>query len=236
MAPCNLVLWSATAGSPPGPAEGAGGQHPLRHLPRAGPGRPRRWRQRTSPTPSACTPTRCPTSSACATSVSWRSRPSPTAVGRPQNLRSNGAPSLGLEPRRFRCWPGCSCVGRGHRPTAERYGGRAGARSTARCTYAKAASCLEALSTSSTGSVSIRPSTDRTTRPRSSPSPTALPRAGRGPPDLVCSLHRGMVEGFVDAMGDAEVEEFHRWCTASPARSRTSPVTCTRHPFQEEHP
>ena len=28
-------------------------------------------------------------------------------------------------------------------------------------------------------------------------------------PDLVCSLHRGMVEGFVDAMGDAEVEEFH---------------------------
>ena len=28
-------------------------------------------------------------------------------------------------------------------------------------------------------------------------------------PDLVCSLHRGMVEGFVDAMGDATVEDFH---------------------------
>jgi predicted ArsR family transcriptional regulator len=27
-------------------------------------------------------------------------------------------------------------------------------------------------------------------------------------PDLVCSLHRGLVEGFVDAMGDAEVLEF----------------------------
>ena len=27
-------------------------------------------------------------------------------------------------------------------------------------------------------------------------------------PDLVCSLHRGLVEGFVDAMGDADVEEF----------------------------
>jgi predicted ArsR family transcriptional regulator len=28
-------------------------------------------------------------------------------------------------------------------------------------------------------------------------------------PDLVCSLHRGMVEGFVEAMGDASVDEFH---------------------------
>ena len=28
-------------------------------------------------------------------------------------------------------------------------------------------------------------------------------------PDLVCSLHRGLVEGFVDAMGDAEVDDFH---------------------------
>ena len=27
-------------------------------------------------------------------------------------------------------------------------------------------------------------------------------------PDLVCSLHRGLVEGFVDAMGDASVGEF----------------------------
>jgi predicted ArsR family transcriptional regulator len=28
-------------------------------------------------------------------------------------------------------------------------------------------------------------------------------------PDLVCSLHRGMVEGFVETMGDAEVDDFH---------------------------
>jgi len=27
-------------------------------------------------------------------------------------------------------------------------------------------------------------------------------------PELVCSLHRGLVEGFVDAMGDAEVTDF----------------------------
>lgn len=28
-------------------------------------------------------------------------------------------------------------------------------------------------------------------------------------PDLVCSLHRGMVEGFVEAMGDATMDDFH---------------------------
>ena len=27
-------------------------------------------------------------------------------------------------------------------------------------------------------------------------------------PDLVCSLHHGMIEGFVDAMGDTEVRQF----------------------------
>ena len=26
--------------------------------------------------------------------------------------------------------------------------------------------------------------------------------------EVVCSLHRGMVDGFVDAMGDAEVSDF----------------------------
>ena len=28
-------------------------------------------------------------------------------------------------------------------------------------------------------------------------------------PDLVCSLHRGLIEGFLDARGDGEVVEFH---------------------------
>ena len=28
-------------------------------------------------------------------------------------------------------------------------------------------------------------------------------------PDLVCCLHRGLVEGFVDTMGGAEVLDFH---------------------------
>ena len=28
-------------------------------------------------------------------------------------------------------------------------------------------------------------------------------------PELVCSLHRGMVEGFVDGVGGGEVDDFH---------------------------
>ena len=40
-------------------------------------------------------------------------------------------------------------------------------------------------------------------------------------PDLVCSLHRGLVEGFVDARGDGEVLEFHDLVDRTPARSRS---------------
>ena len=48
-------------------------------------------------------------------------------------------------------------------------------------------------------------------------------------PDLVCGLHRGMVEGLVDTLGDDEVAEFHSLVHRSPcqvelvgATSRTS--------------
>ena len=34
-------------------------------------------------------------------------------------------------------------------------------------------------------------------------------RIAEAHPDLVCSLHRGMVEGFVETMGDADVLDFH---------------------------
>lgn len=37
-------------------------------------------------------------------------------------------------------------------------------------------------------------------------------------PDLVCSMHRGMVEGFVGARGDAEVTRFHPLVDRSPCR------------------
>ena len=37
-------------------------------------------------------------------------------------------------------------------------------------------------------------------------------------PDLVCSLHRGLVEGFVDARGDGEVVAFHALVDRTPCQ------------------
>jgi predicted ArsR family transcriptional regulator len=37
-------------------------------------------------------------------------------------------------------------------------------------------------------------------------------------PDLVCSLHRGLVEGLVDGLGDAEVTEFHSLVDRTPCQ------------------
>jgi predicted ArsR family transcriptional regulator len=37
-------------------------------------------------------------------------------------------------------------------------------------------------------------------------------------PDVVCGLHRGLVEGFVDAVGGAQVEAFHTLTDRTPCR------------------
>ena len=37
-------------------------------------------------------------------------------------------------------------------------------------------------------------------------------------PDLVCSLHRGLVEGFVDARGDGAVVAFHDLADRTPCQ------------------
>ena len=37
-------------------------------------------------------------------------------------------------------------------------------------------------------------------------------------PELVCSLHRGMVEGLVDAFGSDRVDDFHTLVHRSPCR------------------
>ena len=42
-------------------------------------------------------------------------------------------------------------------------------------------------------------------------------------PELVCALHRGLVEGFVEAVGGGEVDDFHTSCTANLARSCSPP-------------
>ena len=41
-------------------------------------------------------------------------------------------------------------------------------------------------------------------------------------PDLVCSLHRGLVEGFVDGRGDARVLEFHDLADRTPCQVEIS--------------
>ena len=43
-------------------------------------------------------------------------------------------------------------------------------------------------------------------------------------PDLVCSLHRGLVEGFADARGDGRVVEFHDLAHRAPCRVEIAPV------------
>jgi predicted ArsR family transcriptional regulator len=42
-------------------------------------------------------------------------------------------------------------------------------------------------------------------------------------PDLVCSLHRGLVEGLVDAMGDATVQEFCSLAHRTPCQVALAP-------------
>jgi len=138
-----------------------------------------------------------------------------TAVGRPQNLYalSDGAPSLGLEPPTF------PMLARMLVRLAEATGataddaadvGREQGDLDARL-YTNAASCLEAL-VDRLDQLGFDPAVDG-----SEEGETAVIAFAHCPfrelaeahPDLVCSLHRGMVEGFVETMGDAEVDDFH---------------------------
>jgi predicted ArsR family transcriptional regulator len=137
-----------------------------------------------------------------------------TAVGRPQNLYSlsDTAPSLGLEPPAFPLLARllvrlAESTGATAEDAAEvgREQGQLDA-----VPYAKAASCLEAL-VDQLDRVGFDPAVDG---PDDETAVIAFAHCpfrelAEAHPDLVCSLHRGMVEGFVDAMGDAEVEEFH---------------------------
>lgn len=55
-------------------------------------------------------------------------------------------------------------------------------------------------------------------------------------PDLVCGLHRGMVEGLVDTLGDDEVAEFHSLVHRSPCQVElVGAATDTTTPSAETH-
>ena len=196
---------------------------PLRRGGSRGVGRRPRW-----PTAWTCTPTRCdPTWSGCATSGC--SRWTPTAGDR-RPARSTAGPSPPT-PRRSAssrppsaCWPGCWPAWPPRRASATETVvevGRAQGRSAGAARVAAGPACLEAL-VAELAEPRLRPGRSGTTgRRRRSPSPTA--RSGSWPrsfPDIVCHLHRGIVEGIVEG---ARERRAGRRGLRHPRRSRSLP-------------
>jgi len=139
----------------------------------------------------------------------------PSGVGRPQNLYSiaPASPSLGLEPPTF------PMLARMLVQLAERTGasgedaaeiGRDQGRIDAEA-HRAAPSCLEALvnQLDLLGFDAAVDGTDDGETAIIAFTHCPFQELAESHPELVCSLHRGMVEGFVDAMGDALVDEFH---------------------------
>lgn len=145
-------------------------------------------------------------------------------VGRPQHRYSpaSDAPSFGLEP------PVMPMLAGAMLQVAQRLGGagddsaavgRAQGRADAE-RYRDAPSALEAL-VSELDRLGFDPSVAD-----GDDLDTAVVSFGRCPfadvvgfdPELVCGLHQGLVEGFVDAMGDAEVREFCNAAHRHPCR------------------
>jgi predicted ArsR family transcriptional regulator len=138
-----------------------------------------------------------------------------TGVGRPQNLYSptESAPSLGLEPSTFPMLARlllklATATGATAEEAAE-IGREQGQRDA--LPYTRAASCLEAL-VDRLDSLGFDPAVDGTDDGETAVIGFAhcpFRELAEAHPDLVCSLHRGLVEGFVEAMGDADVADFH---------------------------
>jgi predicted ArsR family transcriptional regulator len=138
-----------------------------------------------------------------------------TGVGRPQHLYTLAAtaPSLGLEPPTFPLLARllvrlAESTGASGDDAAEigREQGRVDA-----ALHASAASCLEAL-IDQLDVLGFDPAVDG-----SDDGETAVVAFAHCPfrdlaeayPELVCSLHRGMVEGFVEAFGGGAMDDFH---------------------------
>jgi predicted ArsR family transcriptional regulator len=138
-----------------------------------------------------------------------------TGVGRPQNLYSlsDTAPSLGLEPPTFpmlaRLLVRMAEAAGATAEDAVEAGREQGQRDAV--PYTRAASCLEALVDRLDG-LGFDPAVDGTDDGETAVIAFAhcpFRELAEAHPDLVCSLHRGLVEGFVAAMGDADVDDFH---------------------------
>jgi predicted ArsR family transcriptional regulator len=138
-----------------------------------------------------------------------------TGVGRPQNLYSlsDTAPSLGLEPPTFpmlaRLLVRMAEAAGATAEDAVEAGREQGQHDAV--PYTRAASCLEALVDRLDG-LGFDPAVDGTDDGETAVIAFAhcpFRELAEAHPDLVCSLHRGLVEGFVTAMGDADVDDFH---------------------------
>ncbi len=153
-------------------------------------------------------------------------------VGRPQNLYSLApdAPSLGLEPPAFRMLArmlASAAARAGVEPddAAEvgREQGRADALARApRAPRTPTPSCLDALVAELTD-LGFDPAVAGALEASDDVARVAFTHCpfrelAEAHPDLVCSLHRGMVEGFVDTVGGAHVEEFHTLAHREPCQ------------------
>jgi predicted ArsR family transcriptional regulator len=148
----------------------------------------------------------------------------PSGVGRPQNLYAlaTTAPSLGLEP------PAFPRLARMLVRLAELTGasgddaadaGREQGRLDARA-YTRAASCLEAL-VHQLETLGFDPTVDGSPDGEEAVIGFAhcpFRELAEANPDLVCSLHRGLVEGFVETVGGAEVVDFRTLVDRDPCQ------------------
>lgn len=146
------------------------------------------------------------------------------AVGRPQKLYSlsAGAPSLGLEPPVYPMLAGmllglASDAGVDAEPAAE--AGREQGRRLAHRSGAPRRPCIDAA-IAMLDELGFDPAVvtdeDGTTVGFGHCPFADLARAE---PDLVCSLHRGMLEGFVDEVGGARVVDFHDLAHRAPCQA-----------------
>jgi predicted ArsR family transcriptional regulator len=147
------------------------------------------------------------------------------AVGRPQHRYSLApdAPSLGLEPATFPLLAGmlvqlAGAAGLGTDEAVE-VGRDQGEADASAATSAAEADCLNAL-VARLDALGFDPAVAADDDGQARVSFTHCPfrSLAEANPDLVCGLHRGMVEGFVGACGGARVEAFHSLLDLTPCQ------------------
>lgn len=151
------------------------------------------------------------------------------AVGRPQHRYSLApdAPSLGFEPPAFpvlaRMLLRLAALAQLSSADAAEAGREQGAASAAR--RPGPATCTEAL-TEELAALGFDPEFAVDEHGGAQIAFTRCPfgELAEANPDLVCGLHRGLVEGFADARGDGAVVEFHDLAHRSPCQVEIAPV------------